>query len=363
MPSQWPYTLLVATLVVAMAAQTTGQAPYQISVISGANQSVDPVTSFAPIFVPVTDAVGNGVSGATVEFSSPNFGSSGLIFFTNPTAVITDGSGLASIQLTAGGVTGNFNIDANVTDLPGAPTTSISFTVLPWAVVTILSGGGQAGDFGDDLPDPVVFEARTFSGAPIVGASISFVITDGQANLVNLGQQTDAAGQGAFLVNSIATGLLTNTLRIIVMVRPLSMNLFPFEPAPVAEALFFVRELRVDDSGLPASLTITYDHEDGPQGLIMAVDVPQPGPVSTPYGNVRTSILNALPTALVFDPAGLFGAADPTLLANPSLSRTYSVPPSLAGFQGVVQIYGVDADYLPELNRAVFISNPAYFTL
>lgn len=355
--------LAVAGIIGLIGTSSWAQSLASISIIAGDDQSIEPMAAFAVVKAEVRDAMGNTVAGTPVEFSSPNFSAAGLVFFTNPTVVVTDAAGVASITLTAGADVGSHDLNVTAVGMPGTPSTVLTFTVLPWAVITILIGDGQAGDFGDTLPGPIIFEARTASGAPIVGGQISMIVTDGTASIYPLAQQTDSNGQGAFYLQNVAPDYFSHDLRVVVLVRPLLMNLFPSVTPPSVDVHAFVRSLRVEGDAAFGPVTVTYFHEDGPQDLIMAVDVPQPFPVPTIFGDVQTSILSPTGTAIVFDPAGLFGNPDPGLVADPTFIRSYFVPPTAAGFVGVAQVYGVDPSYLPDLARAVFISNAVTFIL
>src|SRR6185503_18989500 len=111
---------------------------------TGGIQSATILTTYAiPLTVLVEDQYLNAVSGATVVFTAPPSGASGL-FSGSPTAnVVTDAAGQAAAPITANGTAGAFTVTAGVgafsvpfqlTNTAGAPGRIVFFQPPPATV-------------------------------------------------------------------------------------------------------------------------------------------------------------------------------------------------------------------------------------
>ncbi len=93
----------------------TGGAPAAISILSGGTQSATILTPYAiPLTVIVEDQFLNPVSGATVVFTAPPSGASGLFSGSTTANVVTDAEGQAAAPITANGTAGAFTVTAGV---------------------------------------------------------------------------------------------------------------------------------------------------------------------------------------------------------------------------------------------------------
>ncbi|HEY9229536.1 MAG TPA: Ig-like domain-containing protein [Gemmatimonadaceae bacterium] len=78
-----------------------------LTLVSGDNQSIPVNTTSQPMVVKAVDANGNGISGATVTWTTTNVGGT-----LSATTTTTDASGNASVTLTAGPNAGPYSVTA-----------------------------------------------------------------------------------------------------------------------------------------------------------------------------------------------------------------------------------------------------------
>lgn len=156
-----------------------------IVIKSGYNQSAPLLSPFpAPVVAKARDANGNGIPGVSVTFTS----NAGGTFSANP--VVTNSTGLASVNYTTGTKGGNIQILANVTGFksavfyeyvqPGAPT-----------AVTIVSGNAQTAATSTLLAKPLVVKVTDKYGNAVPGVSVTFA---------------DGGAGGSFSANPVVTG-------------------------------------------------------------------------------------------------------------------------------------------------------------
>src|SRR5262249_19015847 len=112
-----------------------------ILVTNGSLQSTTVRTPFpAPLSALVTDANNNPVGGINVTFAAPSGGAS-VAFSGGLNTATTDGTGVASVAVTANGIAGNYAIVAYV-----GPVLSANFTLTnragPAAFVSAVAGTG-----------------------------------------------------------------------------------------------------------------------------------------------------------------------------------------------------------------------------
>jgi hypothetical protein len=116
---------------------------YAIQTVAGSTpQSTNISTAFAnPLAVTVTDAYGNGISGATVTFAAPNSGASATFTGSNPAT--TNSSGQASVAATANSTVGGpYSVTASV---GGTSLTPATFSLTNQATSFNISGFVQSG--------------------------------------------------------------------------------------------------------------------------------------------------------------------------------------------------------------------------
>ena len=103
--------------------KTTPGAAVSFGILSGSNQRIAPLTSFAPLSVYVVDNIGTPVDGVNVTFTAPASGPSGIFSGsgTNSNTVSTDINGIATAStFTANSQLGSYDVNATASGLPGS---------------------------------------------------------------------------------------------------------------------------------------------------------------------------------------------------------------------------------------------------
>ena len=230
----------------------TSGTPFSIGVTSGTPQTTIISTAFsAPLVATVLDSGNNPVSGASVTFSAPASGPSGV--FSNSTNTITvtsSSSGQVSVTLGANATAGGYTVSAKAAGVA----TGVSFTLtnspgIP-ASITPASGTPQSASINTAFAQPLVATVRDSGGNLLSGISVTFTApASGQsgtfANSTNsTTASTNAQGQataslfsangtlGAYTVLATVSGLqasasfsLTNTQPLITALAPSSGSL------------------------------------------------------------------------------------------------------------------------------------------
>ena len=211
--------------------------------------------------------------------------------------------------------------------------------------VTVSSGNNQVGNAGQLLSLPLEVQATGAQGTPLIGAPVTFSLTQGSGVLASASAVTDQNG------NASTTLVLSTTDSTDPVVQAQVGSL----PVVTFNATW---------RGLLASLgsgqvTIDVIHSQTSAPFTLALDLPQPVSVPTPFGPIVTSVLSPGPTLIALDGLGLLGPPDGITLTgatNPTWTSTVSLPPT-GGLQVVLQAYGVDTNLFPA-NASVFISQP-----
>lgn len=330
--------------------QLTVTPPPTITGLLGSGQSAIPGLPFAQqCAAQVIDAFGIPVAGVPVTVSTTG----GISVANAP--LVTDASGIVLANVLASATSGPATLTLTTQGFAPSSTT-FALTVLAAPTVTLISGDNQATDFGEAWPDPLVCEVRDASGQPVANYPIRYVtLPSGGTNQNVVVVPTNTAGRASV---TMSTGPTASGAILVAAV-------FDLIQLPGVVFDLFARKLTLTPPAPTTQVTVFYRHEDGPQPLVLAVDLPlaAPGFVATPYGNVATSILSPSPDLYVFDTFGAFGVQDSGLLANPTFLRTYAIGPGFSGLTVVVQVYGFDAGYFPDLSRAIFVSNAVTVTL
>jgi adhesin/invasin len=163
----------------------------------------------APYRVHVTDAFGNDVGGATVNWSIAAGGSGAIA----PSAGPTDGSGVAAATHTLGTTVGSHSAFAWITGVPD--TVTFTSTALAGAAATIAKAAGdsQTATVNTALSTrPTVLVTDQF-GAPVAGQPVSWAVATGGGSLGTPTTVTsDALGIATSPTWTLGTGAGTNTL-------------------------------------------------------------------------------------------------------------------------------------------------------
>lgn len=191
-----PRRALAALLLTAFAAacgdgDSTGSRPAAaVAVQSGNGQQGTVGQALAnPVVVRVSDADGQPVRGATVQWTVTGGGSA------TPASATTDAAGLAQAQWTLGGAVGPQTATATVQGVaqPAAFTATAQLAATG-ATLAKISGDAQSGPAGADLPQPLVVELRQ-NGVPLAGVPVTW--TASGTGAVSATSTTDAQGRAS----------------------------------------------------------------------------------------------------------------------------------------------------------------------
>jgi len=157
--------------------------------VSG-NAQEAPVGTALPdsLVVRVTDAFGNPVAGAVVQWSA----SAGSI---SPTETVTRSNGLAAARRILGSTAGVQTATAAAPGLEGSPVT-FTHTAVPGTAATLVlvSGDGQTGAPGAELANPLVVRLVDGQGNGIPGRAVAWVVSTGNGSSVPPSNETDGDG-------------------------------------------------------------------------------------------------------------------------------------------------------------------------
>lgn len=313
----------------------------ELTVLSGQGQSVIGGSQLPqPIVIRLATPSGIPIPGVPIALS-------GTFVSTVPSSPApTAADGTISVSLVASPANAAGYLFATV-----APHDQLS---VPFQVcvnsIAMISGCGQVADAGVPLPLPMIVEVRDCNGIPQSGVTVTlqgvFSPVSMPATIV-----TDAAGRAA--VTPTFT-LPTQDARVRATI-----------PSGVVEFSVMVRGLTAyfQTFNFP-TLTLAHFYNRGGIPLLLAVDLPLPAPgyVSTPYGDIYTSVLAPSPTLAVLDGFGLFGPIDPGMMpASTIWSRTYILPGAPLNVTFVAQMYGYDL--FETYPNDYVVSNPVTFDL
>lgn len=308
---------------------TAAPRPMSIKIVAGAGQTITALDSTTvPVIVEVIDnTTGSPAPGVPVTVS-PDAG----ITVTTIAGTTTASDGRIQFHAIGDFVTGQKSVRLTLAD---GTTTEVPLIVVPPATLSIVSGNGQYAYTDSTTYSPVVFGATRPNGTPWVGGAVTLSTTPTQ--IMPPGSSpavTDLLGRVSVTPYNTALGTPTVTARIGIGGR-----------APRTTATLAMRRLLIYLlPGANHPIILFYNHEDGPTPLIIAADFPRT-PIPTPSGIIETSILSPQPGFIFLDGVGLFGTADPFVIADPDYIHVSAVPPALFGLSVVFQVYGIDPDY------------------
>lgn len=335
---------------------------HSISIVSGNNQTFCYGVPLAPFVVRVLDANGAPIEDADIIFSTSNITAIELPPGPLLPIVRTDAAGYAQFTPVAGLAAGNATLIVG----GFSPYSSASGDVYVAFHVTNLgageaqiSGADQAASLGTEFPNAIAARIVDCNGNIQVGVPVTFTTTSGpQITFSPSTAITDSSG----IATVTATASTTETGFSVITVTT------PLPTVPSTTFSLFSRGLITGQNS--NWLWVNYAHEHAGATLLFAVDtlLPAPGFLTTPLGNVATSVLSPGPDLVVLDGFGLFGPVDPGMMTffavsatNPfNWGRTYPAPPAI-GMSFVLQMYGYDPAY-PGLD-GYFISNAVILNL
>jgi VCBS repeat-containing protein len=150
-----------------------------IAAIKGDGQT-GPVGTALPdsLVVLVSDAFGNPIEGVAVTWEADGGGS------VSRGSVTTGADGQAAVERTLGPSAGSERTLATAEGLAGSPVVFLqTATAGNAARLSIVSGDGQSGPPGEELPDPLVVRVKDADDNPVPGVAITWVIGSGHGSV------------------------------------------------------------------------------------------------------------------------------------------------------------------------------------
>jgi hypothetical protein len=220
-------------------------------------------------------------------------------------------------------------------------------------VLTEISGDNQPGNAGQALFDPLVVRVTTISGNPVANAAVTFAVTAGGGSVGPQPVLTDPNGFAS----------TTYTLSTTFVANPVITATHPGTIPVTFNSVW--RGLTVNYIGFLNFLSATLRHSETSSPFTIAIDAPTPVPwLSTPFGDIWTSILSPSPFLGVLDGLGLVGPPDPAFVTDPGAPiwsfSSFAIPPT--GLTHVIQAYAIDTALFPA-PQSILISNPVTITL
>jgi uncharacterized protein (TIGR03437 family) len=210
--------------------QVTAGPPAIIAIVSGNNQSGQPgVPLPRPLVAQVTDIAGNWLSGVQLVFKAVVPGTVGFSNVSN----ISDVHGEVSATATPGSVSGP--VQASVQTADGKVFATFTINVAVKVGQILKSGDQQTGTTLQLFADPLTITVNDPNGNPIVGAQVTFAVTQGAATLGSPTTVTNASGQASTTVAAGATPgplVITATVAGTGVSTVATFNLTVLTPGP-----------------------------------------------------------------------------------------------------------------------------------
>jgi hypothetical protein len=173
----------------------------------GNNQSGNPGTTLPTALTVLASNLKTGAPIANVSVTFSDGGAGGK--FSSAT-VVTNSNGVATTTYTLPNSAKTVTITASSTGYSSATWTETA--VASVATIGLVSGGKQTGAVGTALPLPIVFKAKSSSGAVVVGATITF---------------SDGGAGGSFSPGSAVTdsnGQVSTVYTLPTVARPITVT-------------------------------------------------------------------------------------------------------------------------------------------
>ncbi|MDR3735647.1 MAG: MBG domain-containing protein, partial [Acidobacteriaceae bacterium] len=142
-------------------------APSHFTAVYGDSQSKTIGSVFTIIQARVTDTYGNSISGLTVNFTAPTSGASASL---NPTSIVTNSSGIATVSPTANGIAGTYNISATVSGNSGLGTVTFPETNTAASPTLAVTAATTTLVYGQPVTITATSSTPTLGGSSPTGA-------------------------------------------------------------------------------------------------------------------------------------------------------------------------------------------------
>jgi hypothetical protein len=163
--------------------------PASITIVGGNGQTAVAGTTLpAALSVSVKDGSGRPVGGTTVTWAVIAGGGS-----VTPASSTTDSAGLATTQWTLGGTLGANGVTATAGTLP-AVAFDATGVAGPAASVSIVSGNGQSGSVGTELPAALTVRVTDAGSRPVGGTTVTWAVVAGGGSVTPTSATTDSSG-------------------------------------------------------------------------------------------------------------------------------------------------------------------------
>ena len=182
----------------------------RLVLVSGDGQTAPVGTALTDSLVArVEDAFGNPVAGVTVAWTAD-------VGTVSPGTVVSGADGRAAARRILGTGAGEQTATAAATGLAGSPLI-FTHTAVPGtaASLVLISGDGQSGPPGTELPDPLVVRLVDQSGNGIPGQAVTWVVATGGGTVQPGTSQTDGDGMASARW-TLGPSNGTNTLNAVV---------------------------------------------------------------------------------------------------------------------------------------------------
>jgi PKD repeat protein len=325
----------------------------EITISSGDPQSGPAGSTLAlPLVVQVTDAFGNPISNVPISWTALGGGS------VSEASNLTDGDGKASVQRTLGPTAGTQTTEAASPGLAGSPVTfTHTATAGSAAGLSIVSGDGQTGQVGQELPGDLVVLLSDASGNGVPGAAVTWVIGTGGGRVSPQNTVTDEAGRtssrwtlgpnpgqnrvdavvsGVGVVHFTATGTAARPAGVSIVTQPAGST--QNGAALTRQPVVLVR----NEGGSPAAgVTVTAQLTGGGGALLGTRQLTTDGNGRVAYTDLAITGAEG-PRRLVFTAGSFGGATSDVIVVRAIPTRTAitsdSPDPSVAGTQVTITV-------------------------
>ena len=337
-----------------------------IASTSGTSQSVIVTTAFSVLTATVDDVYGNPVPGASVTFTSPSSGASGL--FGNSTITIsgtTNASGQLSEAFTANTAAGVYNVTASTSGASTPATFSLTNTFSTAASITAASGSSQSSMVLTTFGSVLTATVDDAYGNPVEGASVTFTAPSSGAgglfsnSLATISGKTDVSGQisesftanthsGSYSISAAANGVsppatfsLTNTSSTPVSIAVASGSPQSVTVNTAASAALVATVDDVYGNPVPGAVVTFTAPASGASGIFSNTTLTITGTTDA-NGQLSEAFTGTAQAGSYLVTASTTGVKTP---ATFSLTNTASIPASIVAASGTPQSATVNTAY------------------